>query len=65
MPLGGAQARIETDAQAVPQEPFSARADIPGVLRLRRHAGEPHVIAQLVNEPRLIVLQIASDVLHI
>ena len=48
--------RFEPDASAVRKQPLAAGLHVrPVLFRLRRDAGEPHIIDQFLDEPRLIV----------
>src|SRR4051794_18507959 len=56
----GVQLRFETDGAAVRQQPLAARLHVAAVLlRLCRHAGEPNVLAKLLNELRLVVPEVS------
>src|SRR6185369_12438593 len=62
--LGRAEARIEADILGVVDDPFGAGLEVGTMLRLGGNAGEPDIIAELVDEARLIGPQVVGDALH-
>src|SRR5436309_3188443 len=62
--LRGAKPRSQANRLAMLMEPVRASRQVPLVLRLGRHAGKTHVIAQFTDESGLVLLEIFQHLLH-
>ncbi len=64
MPGGGAKARRETDVLAMAHKPLRAGVEVLAVRGLCGDAGEGDVIAEFVDEARLVFAKVINDWLH-
>jgi len=58
------QLGFEADAATMRKQPVATATHVVRVLRLRGHAGEPHVIAQLLHESVVVRIEIIQYGLH-
>src|ERR1035441_3983712 len=62
--LGGAEPRLQTNPLAVLHDPLRAGPQILAVLGLGGNAGEAHILTELGDGTRLVLLQVLKDSLH-
>jgi len=62
--FGRAELGFEADVATAFHQPVGARDEILLVFGLRGDAGKAEVIAQFINEPRFVLLQVIEDRLH-